>query len=213
MAAPLGLATTNTNASFVFNNLQQIETSSNSGNTNSVLLIPYVQALDFQSASFMAGRQPGGVAFRAASNTVFASASNANAAVIQLDGMVTTASHLGYTKNGAFLVTANGSAVVVPLTNTQTNTNGFAGDTVFATVYEAIIFNLSGLDGNVAVNSTLLTNGTNGCNFLGATSLTVTASSRTCVESVNGTTVNAANANISINAATAANIAVVLMGK
>jgi len=210
MAAPLGLSTTNTNASFVFNNMQAVQYGSNSGNTNSVVAIPNVQALDFQSAQFMSGRQPGGVAFRKPSNTALTAAGNANASIIMLDDMVTATSRLGYTKNGAFLVSTNAAAVVVPLTNTQTNTNSFAGDNVFATINQAIIYNLSGLDGNAGLDCVVLSNGTNGVNVFGATGLTVKMSSRVCVENINGVAVAASTANMSINCN--GNVAVVLSG-
>jgi hypothetical protein len=120
MAAPAGIASTNTNASFVFNNMAITNGgslySSNSNNTNSVVLQPNVQALDFQSATFMAARQQGGVSYRQPSNSAFQSLTNANAAIVMLDGMETATSHLGYRRNGCFIVVSNGTAVVVPLT-------------------------------------------------------------------------------------------------
>ncbi len=212
MATPLGFATTNTNASFVFNNLQA--SLYTSGTNNAPVGIPNVQALDFQSAAFMSGRQPGGAAFRTPSNGSLVSASNANAAIVMLDNMETTASRLGYTKNGAFIVVPAATAVVVSLLNTQVGTNSFAGDTTFATLYEWIFYNLSGLDGTAAVNATVLVSGTNGVNGLtgGAATCTIPASSRFVFENIAGLAVNTANLNCSINAASGT-IAMVLMGK
>lgn len=222
MTVPLGFASTNTNASFVYNNMAVTNGGAMIGNSNSnaVVVQPMVQALDFQSATFMAARQPGGTAFRAKSNVAFTAPSNANAAIVQLDNMETTTSRLGYTKNGAFIIALSGTTnSVVPLTNTQTNTNSFAGDTSFNTVNQVIFYNLSGLDGNNSSSITVGKYNTNGLD-LGWISGTngvfngslVYGSSRLCLENNNGWTVNAANANLYFTPAANSTIGVVISG-
>ena len=219
MAAPAGIAQTNTNGSFVYNNMAVTNGGSLygsiGGNSNSVIAQPNVQALDFQSATFMSGRQPGGTAFRAASNVALTAPSNSNAAIVMLDNMETVSSHLGYQKNGAFISIVNAAAATISLLNTQVGTNSFAGDTVFNGINEIIFYNLSGLDGNVGVNGTVTVNGTNGVNGVlgGAASVTVPAGSRYVFENVAGLAVNAANLNMAFNAATACTMGVVVMGK
>ncbi len=225
MTAPLGFASTNTNASFVYNNMAVTNGGAmmGNGNTNAVVLQPMVQALDFQSATFMSARQPGGVAFRAKSNVAFTAPSNANAAIVMLDGMVTTTSQLGYTKNGAFIVALSGTTnSVVPLTNTQTNTNSFAGDTAFNTWNQITLYNLSGLDGFNSSSIFAGSAGTNGLSLgVGTNStvntalfpgVTIAGGSRVVIENVNGGTVNAANANLIFTPAANSTIGVVISG-
>lgn len=202
MAAPIGLATTNTTgASFVFNNIQAVEYGSNSNNSNSVVAIPNVQALGKLAAQQMTGRLPGGAAYLQPSNTVLTAPANTNAALILIDGQETYASSLPYKKNGSFIVSLAGTTnSTVPMTNTQTNTNSFAGDTAFNTIYQMTVYNMSGLDGNPAAALNVVTGNVNGLSF-GSVSgtngvfngITVDASSRITIESVNGWVVNAAN--------------------
>jgi hypothetical protein len=210
------LQTNSTGVSFIYNNLQTVELGSISGNTNAVSAIPFVTQLEPQSAMFMAARQPGGVAFRGDTNVAYTSASNANAAIVQLDNLETAAARLGYTKNGAFIVvTSSTTAVTVPLTNTATNTNSQAGDTVFAKWNKLILWNLSGLDGVASASMTVNGAGTNGVNLLlAATNSTIKldGSSACVLASINGTTVNAANAAITITPTAGGTFACVVMG-
>jgi hypothetical protein len=197
----MSVAQTNTNGvSFVLNNLQATGVSNIGANTNSVPTIPNLLGLDYQSAAFMTGRQPGGVAFRGQPQTVFASPSNANAAAILVDAFESSVARLGYTKSGAFYLALNGTtAVTVPLTNTQTNTNGYWGDTTFATANVLLFRNVSGIDGNPNASISINGSGTNGHKMGLTTNSQITLDGNGSVfwnQSVNGFTVNAANANI-----------------
>ncbi len=220
MTAPLGFSTTNsTGVSFVYDNRAAGAASTVGGNANAVLAIPFVQMLDFNAALIATGRQPGGSSFHAASNSALAASSNANAATVLLDGMETFASKLNYKKNGAFIIVLSGTTnSTVPLTNTQTNTNAFAGDNVFATVNQMVVYNLSGLDGNNSADLNVVKSNTNGLSF-GATGgnnafagITVGGSSRVIVESINGLTVNAANCALIFTPTANSTVGVVISG-
>lgn len=150
--ASTGLAITNSGTlAFVYNNMQANLLSSNSTNTNGVLGIPQVQGYEPQSALQMTARQPGGTSFRAPNNSTFVSNTNTNAVMALIGGDLGMAcARMGYTKGGAFLSASNSNgtaAVNVPLTNTQTNTNAFYGDTTFNTAYVMIFQNFNNIDG------------------------------------------------------------------
>ncbi len=193
MAVTQPVATNTNGVDFVANFLQGFD------QWNQVLIVPTVVPLEAQAALQLSGRNPGGLAYRG--NSAAAAPNTTNAAIL-LDGMETMVSRLGYTKNGAFLVHCNGTnAVAVPLTNTATNTNAQAGDTVFTTWKQITLYNLSGLDGN---NSAVMyvsgSGGTNGANLnLNANGVhAIAGSSRITLENINGATVNAANAVVTI---------------
>ncbi len=220
MTAPLGFSTTNTTgASFVYDNRAAAGASTVGGNANAVLAVPFVSALDFNSATAMTGRVPGGTSFRKASNSGYAASTNANAQMVLLDGMETYASRLSYAKNGAFIVVLSGTTnATVPLTNTQTNTNSFAGDNVFATVNQIVFYNLSSLDGVASADINVIKSNTNGLGF-GATGgnnafagITVGGGSRVVIESINGLTVNAANCALLFTPTANGTIGVVVSG-
>ncbi len=220
MTAPLGFSTTNsTGVSFVYDNRAASAQSTVGGNANAVLAIPNIAMLDFNAALVATGRQPGGVSFRAASNSSLAASTNANAATVLLDGMETYASRLGYKKNGAFLIVLSGTTnATVPLTNTQTNTNAFVGDNVFATVNQIVLYNLSGLDGNASADLNVVKSNTNGLGlgFTGGNNafagVTVGGSSRVVLESINGLTVNAANCALIFTPTANSTVGVVVSG-
>ncbi len=199
--------TNSTGVDFVFNNLQIYDAF------NTASLIPNVIQMEQQSALQMTGRLPGGSAYRGNSAVV---APATNSAMVLLDGMVTLASNLGYAKNGAFIVSLNGTnAAVVPLTNTATNTNSVAGDTVFTQWKQITMYNLSGLDNhNSAVMYVEGSGVTNGVNLAANTNsiLALAGSSRIVLESVNGITVNAANANVSITPTADSTFGMVISG-
>jgi hypothetical protein len=166
MAAPLGVAVTNSGGScFVYNNLQASVFGTVAGNTNSVGLLPLVQGMEPQSAQFVTARQPGGSAYRQPTNANFPNTTNP---VVMLGGdLGLAAARMGFTKGGAFLVASNSngtSAVTADLTNTQVNTNGFWGDTTFTNANIVIFHNLSGIDGVSNGNGSWYVNGsaTNG---------------------------------------------------
>ena len=193
---------------FVFNKLLGVN-----NNTNTINTLPYLIALERQSALQLSARQPGGSAYHGNSAVV---APNTTNSFVLLDGMETMAASLGYAKNGAFFVVVNAAAVTVTLTNTATNTNGTAGDTVFANIAQYTIYNLSGLDGNNAVNATINTTGTNGA-LLGITAngtIVIAGSSRFVGEdtATNGWPIAAATAIVTVNAATPCTVAFQLCG-
>ncbi len=193
MAVTQPVATNTNGVDFVANFLQSFD------QWNQVILTPSVVPLEAQAALQLSGRNPGGLAYRG--NSAAAAPNTTNAAIL-LDGQETLASRLGYTKNGAFLVSCNGTnAVSVPLTNTKTNTNAQAGDTVFTTWKQITLYNLSGLDGAASavmyVQGTPTTNGANlSVNANGV--FAIAGSSRMTLENVNGVPVNAANAVVTI---------------
>ncbi len=83
---------------FIFQNLQ----TALSGN-NSVTIIPFVQAMERQSALTMSGRQPGQPNYRGNSAAT-------NGSIVLVDGMETMASALGYAKNVCTMLTLNATA-------------------------------------------------------------------------------------------------------
>lgn len=203
MAAPIGYAQTNTNGvNFVVNNLQAQEISNNAGNTNSVPLLPSLIGLEPQAALSMSARNPGGVCYRGGINSVFL---NNNAGAILVDAFESSVARLGYQKSGAFMVVCSGTnAVSVPLTNTQTNTNGYFGDTTFATANVLLWKNCSGQgDNNNGVSASMSINGsgTNGNKMGLTTNSQITLDGGGSIwwsQSNNGFTVNAANAQVTI---------------
>ena len=167
--ASIGQAIVNSgNQVFVYNNFNPAVIGTVSGNTNGLLVAPYVQGMDPQAALQMTGRNPGGASYRAPVNSVVAAANNTNAVIAMIGGDLGAAvARMGFTKGGAFLCNAltNGtSAVTVPLTNTQTQTNAFWGDTSFTTVYAMILQNFNNVDGVSSGNAAFYVNGsaTNG---------------------------------------------------
>ncbi len=193
MAVTQPVATNTNGVDFVANFLQTFD------QWNQVIINPSVVPLEPQAALQVTGRLPGGGAYRGNSAAAFPNTTNAS---ILLDGMETLASRLGYTKNGAFLVHCNGTnAVSVPLTNTATNTNAQAGDTVFSSWKQITLYNLSGVDQNnsavMYVQGTPTTNGANlSVNANGV--FAIAGSSRMTLENVNGVPINAANAVLTI---------------
>ena len=203
--ASTGIAATNSGGvCFVYNNLQAAVEGTVSGNTNGVLVLPQVQGMEPQSALFMTARQPGGLAYRQPNNTAFPNSTNP---CLMIGGdFGTSIGRLGYTKGGGFICNfgVNGTTnSTVPLTNTQTNTNSYWGDTTFATVNVIVLQNLNNIDGVSASSSSMYVNGsvTNG-QALGLNTngtYVVTGNGGTVVlANPNGFTVNAANANLLI---------------
>ncbi len=169
MAAPTGISSTNSGSvCFVYNNLQAQEFGTNSSNTNSVGLLPILMGLEPQAALQMTGRNPGGVSYRAPSNSNFAAPSNTNAVLNLIGGEFgASAARMGYTKGGAFLIASNSNgtqAITCDLTNTQSNTNSYWGDTSFTNANLIVFHNLSGVDGVSNGNGAWYVNGsvTNG---------------------------------------------------
>ncbi len=207
MAVTQPIATNTNGVDFVFSTLQTSDV------WNQVIITPNVIPLEPQAALQVTGRLPGGGAYRGNSAAAFPNTTNAS---ILLDGMETLASRLGYTKNGSFIVSCNGTnAVIVPLTNTRTNTNSQAGDTVFTSWKQITLYNLSGLDG--AASAVMYVEGagvTNGANLNMNTNgvLQLAGSSRMILENVNGVPVNAANAAIQITPTADGTFAMVISG-
>lgn len=207
---------TNTNGvNFLWNNLGAVVESGS--NTNTVTALPVAMAFEHQTALTLSGRQPGGASYLGLTNNV-SPANASGAVVILMDDLVTRADKLGYTKSGFFFVTTNSTtAVTVPLTNTATNTNGQAGDTVFATWNMIIMRNLSGTDG---VNSASMTVGpatTNGANLLvtptnGSGTFTLDGSSAICFLDVNGVAINASHAAITVTPTAGGTFGMVICG-
>ena len=192
--------TNTTGVDFVFNNLQAALQSGS--NTNADSALPLVMALDPQSALAITGRQPGGPSYLKSTNV--ATPSSTTGAML-LDGFETRASKLPYAKNGAFIVSLNGTnSVTVQLTNTAINTNGQAGDTVFATWNQIVLYNLSGVDGNNAASLTVAPAASNGANLQFTASnttglaMTIDGASAQLLGSVNGVTVNSTKTGITI---------------
>jgi hypothetical protein len=215
-------ATNTTGVSFVFNNTQASAQASVANNTNAVLALPTVLQLEPQSATSLTGRQAGGLAYRTDTNGAWPYTNGANASIM-LDGFEIQASRLtgsqianASTKSGCFFVTLSGTnAVTVPLTNTQTNTNGVSGDTIFTKYVEIILYNLSGLDGNNSASMTVGPAATNGNKLqmpLTNSTLTVDGSSAHILKSVNSVAINAANAAITITPTANSTFACVLVG-
>ena len=189
------LQTSSTGVSFVMNNLEAAVQSSVAGNTNAVAALPTVTQLAPQSAMQLTGRNPGGLAYHDDTNVVVPNSTNAS---ILLDDIVTNAAYLPYAKNGAFIVICNGTnAVVVPLTNTATNTNSQAGDTVFAKWNQIILRNLSGTDGYNSASMTVTpTTAVLQCGVNGV--ITLDGGSAHRMGSVNGVAINSSNSTITI---------------
>lgn len=210
---------TQTNATgvdFVFNNLQAAAQSNLGANINSVGVLPQVLALDPQTALSLTGRQPGGPSYQKSTNV--ATPSTTTAAML-LAGFEMRPSKLPYTKNGAFVVSLSGTnAVTVPLTNTATNTNSQAGDTVFATWNQIVLYNLSGLDGNNSASMTIAPGASNGANLQFTSSnttglaMTIDGSSAQVLGSVNGVTVNATKNTILITPTANSTFGMVISG-
>jgi hypothetical protein len=214
------LQTNTTGVSFVYNNLSASVQANVNGNTNAVIALPTVTQLDTQSATMISGRVPGGSAFRTDTNGV---GPNFNSGVVMLDGFEIQAARLtgsqivnGATKSGVFFVILSGTnAVTVPLTNTSTNTNGAAGDNVFAKYYEVTLYNLSGLDGNNSASMTVGPSGTNGNKLqmpLTNSTLTIDGASAHILKSVNGVVINAANTAITITPTANSTFACIVVG-
>lgn len=203
-------------------------TNSSLGNTNAVNAIPTLQAVDAQSALILSGRVVGGQSYTKPSNSVYIPpgptgviAANTNAGTVVLSGVEIRPSKLGTTKNGAFVIVMNGTnAVVVPLTNTATNTNGQVGDTVFATWNQITFYNLTGLglDNTNAASATVASSNTNGAN-IGLTPVNAVGGYTlaggggfVAQQNWNGVTINAANANITITPTASGLLAGVISG-
>ncbi len=152
MALP-GIVSTNSGASaFIYDNLQAAVVGTVAGNTNGTPgPLPVALAMEPQSAAQMTGRNPGGVSYRAPVGSTFASSSNTNAVACLIGGDIgLAAARMGYTKGGAWLITSNTNgtqAITCDLTNTQANTNSYAGDITFTTVNVLLMQNLCGIEG------------------------------------------------------------------
>lgn len=210
------LTATNTNGvEFVLNNLQA--TLQSNTNANVVTALPILMALGKKEALELTNRVKGGTSYLGGTNS--ASPNTTNAAIL-LSMLQAGASDLGYAKNGAFYVTTSGTtAVTIPLTNTATNTNGKTGDTVFATWNRIVCYNLSGLDNTNSAAMTIGPAATNGNNLM-VTSTNGTAN-RISLDggggvavliSTNGTTVNAANAAVTVTPTSGGTFAMVISG-
>ncbi len=149
MAVALGYNVTNSGGMvFVYNNLQGALQGETNANTNSVPVLPTLSMMEPQSALFMTARQPGGIAYRKDGSVVFPNSTNPVSIVGGDFGIA--AARMGYTKGAALLIASNSngtSAKTFDTTNTQANTNSFAGDLSFATINLIIFQNLSGVDG------------------------------------------------------------------
>lgn len=195
-----------TGASFIFQNNQ-----TDLAGAAAVVAIPYVEAVDHQSAMALAGRGPGGSSYLANSN----SATNN---IILLDDMVTRTDKLPYAKNGVICVTLNGteaSTISLLATNTAV-TNGtvtLAGDTAFVKWNQLIFYNLSGLDGNAGADLVITPGSANGATLPlpASNSATVALSSRHVYESITGVTISASAKNVTITG-NGGNVAVVISG-
>ena len=167
MAAPLGIATTNSGSlAFVFNNLQSAVFGTVGANTNSVGLLPQVLGMEASIAQQMAGRNRGGGSFLQPVNSVQPSTTTPCILVTMSDVF----SRYGFTKGGAFLIASNSNgtqAITCDFTNTQTNTNSFWGDTSFTTIYALVLQNFNNVDGVSSGNANWFCNGsvTNGAVF------------------------------------------------
>ena len=173
MAVPVGYSTTNSGAmAFLYNNLQAPLQNVNSANANAVGVTPLIQGFEPQGANFQSARQPGGIAYRGPTNVNFPGGNAAvavnGATVVAIGGdLGIAAARMGYTKGGGLLIASNSNgttAKTFDTTNTQVNTNGFWGDTTFATINVMIFHNLSGIDGVSSGNGAWYVNGgaTNG---------------------------------------------------
>lgn len=198
-----------TNVAFVVQN-KRAGLSGTNGTT--VTNTPYVQAMDYTSAQALSGRVPGGTSENDASNSVTNS-------IVMLDQLPTPAK-AGYAKNGAVLITLNGTLAttlfLANLATTVTNAtaSSTAGDTTFATWNRLKVFNLSGVPLNTtAADLTIAPGGTNGANLLipANNAMTVPSASSVEWESTTGLTVNAAKSQIIITG-NGGHVAVVVMG-
>jgi hypothetical protein len=208
------LQTNTSGVDFLFNNLQAaLQSGSNTNGlvTNGVL--PVLLAMESQVATQLSGRNPGGIAYHGETNVV---APNSTSAMVLLDNLETGAAKLPYVKNGAFSVSLSGTnAVTVPLTNTQTNSSAQVGDTIFAKYNKIILWNLSGVDGNNSASMTVGPAATNGNKLqlpLTNSTITIDGSSAHVFASVNGVTINAANAAITITPTANSTFGCVIMG-
>lgn len=207
--------TNTTGVDFLVNVLQAaIQTNGTSLNTNAVNALPQILGLSKTRALIQSGRVPGGQAYQKGSNAAYIPpnalgtvVANTNAGTVFPGGVETRPSQLPCTKNGAFIVvTSSTTKVTVPLTNTATNTNGQAGDTVFATWNQIVLYNLTGLgiDNTNSASMTVAGSNTNGANIgltpvnaLGGYTL-AGGGGYAVAQNWNGVTINAANANIEI---------------
>ncbi len=149
MSVPAGYNVTNSGGMvFVYNNLQAALQGETNANANAVFVVPTLSMLEPQAALFMTARNPGGSAYRQPTNAVFPNTTNP-CSIIGGDFGV-AAARQGYTKGAALLIASNSNgttAKTFDTTNTQANTNSFAGDLTFATINVIILQNLSGCDG------------------------------------------------------------------
>jgi hypothetical protein len=185
---------------FLLNNLQSVVTDSVGGNSNSVIAIPNVTMVEPQAALVLSQRQPGGSAWRDPMNIV----APTNTTPLSVIGgeIGVAAARMGYTKGGGFIVSfaSNGTTnAQVPLTNTQTNTNSFAGDTTFSTANVIIMQNMNNLDGVSVSGGSMYVNGS----FTNGAVLAMNTNGTMVLTGNGGTTVIFSPNGIAIAAATA----------
>lgn len=191
-----------TNSSFIFQN------KAASLNSAAFTAIPYVEAVDRQSANIITGRVPGGGAYNGASNVV----SNS---IAKLDAMMTDLALAGYAKNGCFQVTTSGTTgITIDLTNLATAATTTAGDLVFAKWNLLIFYNLSGVDGVTAAAMTVGPGGSNPLTLFTGTTPTIAlaASSRIVVENTTGVTIDSTHKTLLITPTAGGNFALCVGG-
>jgi hypothetical protein len=171
--------------------------------------IPYVAAVEDQSANSLSGRERGGGAYNGSSAIV----SNN---IARIDAMMSNLALAGYAKNGCFHVTTSGTTgVTIDLTNLATNSTTTAGDVTFAKWNLLIFYNLSGVDGVTAASMTIAPGASNPIGSLfGGTSptLALAASSRVAVENTTGVTVSSSAKTLLITPTAGGNFALCVGG-
>ena len=183
----------------------------NAGGLNSATFtaIPFVDTYEHQSAILLSARNPGGLSYLQPSWVI-------NKNIILLDDLMTRFDKDGAAKHGCFHVTTSGTTGVnIDLTNLATNATSSAGDATFATWYQIIFFNLSGLDGVAAADMTVAPGGSNPARMqLGGTSptLTVAASSPQVISSKAGLAVDSTHKIITVTPSAGGNFAMLVSG-
>lgn len=189
-----------TGVEFVFQNLQTALAGA-----AAVASIPFVQAMDRQSALLATGRVPGGGSYNQPLTSVTGN--------IALLGNI---ANLGYAKNGCFhKTTASNTPVVIDLTNLATNATSTAGDLTFASVQLIIAFNLSGVDGVAGADMTLGATAANSARLFGvlvATPITVPFSSPHQLNSFTPLAVDGTHKNITLTPSAGGNFTLVVCG-
>ena len=217
--ASVGLAATNSGSlAFIYNNLTGAVTGTVASNTNGVIALPYVQGLDPQAALQMSAKNPGGACYRQNAQVVAPAVANP---VSLISGFESVFARLGYTKGGALLITSNTNgtqAITADLTNTQTNTNAFWGDTTFATINVITVKNQCNQDGIGNNNGTWTLNTAVANSFVpmattNGTAYTIPSNgSLVCFVMPQGQTCNAANCKLNLTPSNGGSVVVEVYG-